>query len=354
LNATLTGLPVGYTITEEEFRTGMANMYPDHEAVWLIDHTDEPYEHDMINLWRTGKIIYEECFPHSAYIQNLVPVYANRDHMKPGNPYASTYANVVATFTDIVCFDHYLYAPQNEYGLGSENNKLTVWLDNLNILSSLCMKNDNDLYAIIQNTDVWNYGDPQYPVTTNMMKFQAYTAMAYGAKALAWFHTGHPKDFITDAEGNRNEMFDMLKETHDGVLAMEPVYMRYTYKSHALVYDEKSPIKTTMEPYQGNKDAAAMKQSSLTDIQAGQKSAVLVGAFEKNVGEGEAFLLVGCKKYLFNTTKEIVATITFKATDPSSILTAYVNGIPTVLEPDENGVYTVNLVDADAVFVTVD
>jgi hypothetical protein len=109
-----------------------------------------------------------------------------------------------------------------------------------------------------------------------------------------------------------------------------------------------------MEPYQGNKDAAAMKQSSLTDIQAGQKSAVLVGAFEKNVGEGEAFLLVGCKKYLFNTTKEIVATITFKATDPSSILTTYVNGIPTVLEPDENGVYTVNLIDADAVLVTVD
>ena len=34
--------------------------------------------------------------------------------------------------------------------------------------------------------------------------------------------------------------------------------------------------------------------------------------------------------------------------------TAYVNGIPSILEPDENGVYTVNIIDADAVFITVD
>jgi len=352
MNGTLTGLPVGYTITEEEFRAGMANMYPDHEAVWLIDHIDEPQHNNMINLWRTGKIIYEECFPHSAYIQNLVPVYASLDHINPDRLYSWTYTNTVATFTDIICFDHYLYAPENDGGLRGAN-RLTCWLDELDILSNWCIQYEKDLYAIIQNTDVWHYGDPQYSVNVDMMKFQAYTAMAYGAKALAWFHTGHPNDFITDAEGNRNEMYDMLKETHDGVLAMEPVYMRYTYKSHALVYDEKSPLSATMEVYQGNKDPKAMKQSSLTDIQVGKKNAVLIGAFDKNVGEGEAFLLVGCNNYRFNKKEVQEATVTFKAVNPDAVITAYVNGIPTVLRPDANGVYTVTIHHTDAVLMTV-
>ncbi|MBQ4065605.1 MAG: hypothetical protein IJD10_05850 [Clostridia bacterium] len=348
-----TGRPFGYTITEEEFRAGIPDTFADHEAVWLIDHVDEPNHNNMINLWRTGKIISEELFPHSAYIMNMLPVYATRDHLEEDPLYTRTYVNAVATFTDILCFDHYLYAPENDYGLGEDNNKLTVWFDNLNILSSLCMEHDKDLYAIIQNIDVWHYDDPQYTVSTDMMKFQAYTAMAFGAKSLSWFHTGHANDFITDAEGNRNEMFDMLKETHDGILAMEPLYMRYTAKSNVLLYDEKSPIKTTMEPYKGNKDPKAMKQSSLTDIQVGKKNAVLIGAFEKNVGEGEAFLLVGCNNYRFNKNEKQEATVTFRAVDPNAVIIAYVNGIPSVLRPDANGVYTVTIHHTDAVLMTV-
>ena len=55
------------------------------------------------------------------------------------------------------------------------------------------------------------------------------------------------------------------------------------------------------------------------------------------VGEGEAFMFVGCNNYRFIGNKEQVATVTFKTADPSAILTAYVKGIPTVLTPDENG-----------------
>ncbi len=354
MNAGYTGLPVSYTITEEDFRAAIPNMYPDHEAVWLIDHTDEPNHYNMINLWRTGKIIAEELFPHSAYIQNMLPVYATRDHLEEDPLYSRTYLNVVGTFNDIICFDHYMYASQNDGGLGAGNNKLSVWLDELNLLSSWCVKYDKDLYAIIQNTDVWNPNTPEYDVSADMMKFQAYTAMAFGAKSLSWFYTGAANCFITDAEGNRNEMFDMLKETHDGVLAMEPVYMRYTYKSHVLLYDEKSPISRTMEVYQGNKDPEAMEQSSLANFTVSENSAALIGAFDKNVGDGEAFLLVGCNNYRFHNNKKQEVTVTFTATDPTSILTAYVNGIPTVLEPDANGVYTVTIHHTDAVFLTVD
>ncbi len=346
-------VPVSTTITEEDFREATVGKVTDHEVIWLIDHRDEPGPNDMINLWRTGKIIHEELFPNSAYIQNLLPNYASGDNADPDRAYSWTYLNAVAAFTDIICFDHYLYAPENDGGLRG-GNKLTCWLDDLDVLSHWCIENDKDLYAIIQNVDVWEPRTPKYDVSADMMKFQAFTAMAYGAKSLSWYYTGYYDCFVVDAEGNRTEMFDKLEETNGAVKAIEPIFMRYTAKSHVLLYDEKSPISQTMEVYQGNKDVNAMVQSSLTDIEVGKKSAVLIGAFEKNVGEGEAFMLVGCNNYRFHNNKEQLVTVTFRTADPSAAVTAYVNGIPTRLTPDENGVYTVEIIDADAVFVTVD
>ena len=70
------------------------------------------------------------------------------------------------------------------------------------------------------------------------------------------------------------------------------------------------------------------------------------------MGEDYAFLFVGCDD-IYAMEGE-TATVTFKTADPAAIVTAYVKGVPTVLDPDENGVYTVAMTGADAVFVTVD
>jgi len=95
-----------------------------------------------------------------------------------------------------------------------------------------------------------------------------------------------------------------------------------------------------------------MTHSALTDLTTGQADFVLVGHYNKNVGEGEAYMFVNCNDIWFKT--ENTATVTFKTADPTSLVTAYVKGIPTLLTPDENGVYTVQIHGADAVFVTVD
>ncbi|MBQ4064662.1 MAG: hypothetical protein IJD10_01035 [Clostridia bacterium] len=348
-------IPNSTLITEEEFRAYIAGKTYDHEAIWFVDHRDEPGSNDMINLWRTGKIIAEEIFPNSIYLQNMLPNLASGDMMRdPDCTYSWTYANTVGTFNDAFSFDHYPYDP-GAGGPGEQNN-LVAWLCDLWVQSSQAASVGSDLINIIHHTDAWNYsGDAiRYQLEANQMKFQAYGSLAFGVKSLMWFYMGTYDTFLIDAEGNPTHFYEKFKETNGDVKALEPVYMRYTAKSHVLAYDEKSPLKTTMEPYQGNKDVTAMKQSSLIDIAVGKKNAVLIGAFEKNVEEGEAFMFVGCNNYRFQNNKEQVATVTFKAADPTAVLTAYVKGIPSVLTPDENGVYTVEIVDADAVFVTVD
>jgi hypothetical protein len=130
--------------------------------------------------------------------------------------------------------------------------------------------------------------------------------------------------------------------------------MRYTAKGNALLYDPKTIIAMKMKPYHGNTDVGGLNQTSLTDITVKKNDAVLIGSFEKNVGDGEAFMLVGCNNYLFPENKEVKATVTFRTADPTALVTAYVKGIPQVLIPDADGVYTVVIERADAVFVTVD
>jgi ketol-acid reductoisomerase len=79
-----------------------------------------------------------------------------------------------------------------------------------------------------------------------------------------------------------------------------------------------------------------MTQSTLTDITIGDSSVMLIGHFEKNVGAGEAFLFMGMNNFRYHNNKEPYAYATFKTADPTSVVIAYVKGIPSLLLPDEN------------------
>ena len=96
-----------------------------------------------------------------------------------------------------------------------------------------------------------------------------------------------------------------------------------------------------------------MDIKTITDLTAGETTkSLLMGYYEKNVGEGEAFLFVNSNTFDFEGSNSETSTVSFRTVSPSSVVTAYVKGIPTILTPVD-GVYTVTVVDADAVFVTV-
>jgi len=332
MNLGFTGVPTDNR-DEEAFRAAIEGKTFDHEAIWLIDHMDEPSHAPMfISLWRNGKIISEEIFPNSAYLMNLLPSLHEE--------YIAAYTDAIAPLCDVVSFDRYVYSTYDVNG----------WLYNLSLNANYCRKANADLYVIGQVVNLEEKG----PLTMNQLKFQLYTAMAYGVKSFTWacWTDGWWKYGMVDSARNKTEQYDFVQEINRDVKALEPVFMRYTAASDVLIWDS-CPAKKTYEDYEGNTDVSAMTQTTLTDIAAGDDSVMLIGHFEKNVGAGEAFLFMGMNNFRYHNDKELYSYVTFKTADPTSEVVAYVKGIPSLLLPDENGMYTVEVFGADAVFVTV-
>jgi len=338
-------------MSEEEFRGIVADITRDHEVVWGVDHMDEPKGESITNYWNTAKVMADTLFPNSDVFMNFNPYYGYADSMEAFLPDLDTYFELFAPLSDIATFDHYIYMTETPHRY-FDYTAIASLLDNLSVFSRYCRRYNQDMIVIAQHSDPWDVAAPKYELTTDQIKFQAYTSMAYGAKGVTWYCTVAWPGFITDEDGTRNEMFDKLEETNGDVKALEPVFMRYSAASDVVLMGDKYSGKKNLTPYQGNTDVSQLTQESLTDLAVDERSAMLVGHFEKNVGEGEAFMFVGLNNYRF--TKDQTASVTFKTADPDAVVTAYIKGEATVLTPDENGFYTVEVVNADAVFVTVD
>ncbi len=347
------GLPHLWSGTEDDYRAKLADVtITDHPALWAIDCFDEPAATRFSAIGIMGKVIQGEALPGVGYFTNLFPNYVNKDQMEIGSykQYIMAYINRVES--DVICYDHYFIDQCNP-----DRTFFAGTLENFNLVSQMCRQSDRDHYVILQVS----HGDTDLPdgrlyLTEEMLKIQAYSAMAYGVKAIAWATwqegrwgwTGAP----LDEEGNLTDIYRSLQSTNAELKALEPIYMRYSWESSAVCCGANSPQKDILSSYAVKNGIKAMKQTVLTDLSSTEDDAVVIGHFTKNVGEGDAFMLVGCDD-IYAMEGE-TATVTFKTADPAAIVTAYVKGVPTVLDPDENGVYTVAIAGADAVFVTVD
>ena len=350
------GFPVSKNMSEEEFRAAVEGKNFDRPNLWCIDFLDEPSRQDLIKLWNTGKIVSEELLPQCGFIMNLVPLYATADDVPEYDKLLDAYCDTVGSVNDIISFDHYIYAPENAHYKIQGESRTTSMLKNFQMLSDRCIENGYDLYAIIQNVDVWK-ADPNtegfYTVSADMMKFQAYIALAFGSKAIVWFETGYPAGTPVNADGTRNEAYDKLEEVNGDVKALEPVYMRYTFDSNVVICGKASrKLRAKIDFYDGSRNPADLKQTAITDVTAGNPDVIVTGHFKKNVGEGDAFMFVPLSTSDFQEGANQTSSISFRTTDPDAVVTAYRRGIPTVLKAVD-GVYTVTINGTDAVFVTV-
>ena len=350
------GIPVSKDMSEEDFRAAVEGKNFDRDNLWCVDFIDEPSVYDIPKYWRTAKIVAEELLPQCGLFMNLLPFYAFADDLRDYERYLDTYFDTVGKSTDIVSFDHYVYAPENEHGKMEFGSPMVSMLKNFEMLSERCRENGHDLCAILQNVDVWKpdvNAEGYYSVSAEMMKFQAYVALAFGSKAIAWFETGYPAGTPVDPDGKRNEMFDKLEEVNGDVEMISPVYMRYSFDSNVVLCGKASrKLKSKIDFYDGSRDPADLKQSAVTDLTAGNTSVLITGHFKKNVGEGDAFMFVPLSESDFQKNTNTVSSVSFRTSSPDAVVTAYRKGIPVRIEPVD-GVYTVEIRNADAAFVTV-
>jgi hypothetical protein len=112
-------------------------------------------------------------------------------------------------------------------------------LENLEIVADACRESGRDLWATLQVT----HRDPEhhaYALTTpKMLRFQAYTAMAFGAKAIIWstFTEGWWKNGVIDSFGNATRHYAKLCDINAELKTLSDAYMTYENKStHFLGY----------------------------------------------------------------------------------------------------------------------
>jgi hypothetical protein len=148
-----------------------------------------------------------------------------------------------------------------------------------------------------------------------------------------------------------------MVEVNAELKAFEPIYMRYTTSNVGYLLNKPVRDEVPTETYDvlsklRQTGIKKIDKTIVTDFAVEGTDVIQVGQFTKNVGEGSALMLLNITDYTYET--KTTAKVTFTVVDHTSVVTAYVKGIPTVLDPDENGVYTVEVSGADPVFLTVD
>ena len=338
-----------------------AEKFEDHPAIAGFHLCDEPHSLDFEQL----EILRAEAqalFPNKLIYINLFP--SGQKYSTYGHPdgsedylyyeYINDYEKTINT--DFISFDQYSYAWSDKWEGGF------YIMEALSILADKSRETDKEFWFIPQVSssinDVW--------VTEQQLRYQVYTAMAFGVKAINWacWNAGwwHANNQVVDSQGNFTEQYEKLKTINHEIKSMSPVYMKYTNVD--TVFSSVSSI-----PYTHEIDSRYklyfdndLDQNAITNIETSDNSTILTGYFEKNLGNGTAFMFANAtdlycgedyvsKKFCYEPND---AKVYFKVSEENVELTAYHRDFAYKLSPDENGVYSLSIPNGEGIFVTID
>lgn len=199
-----------------------AEAFLDHPAIWGIDVGDEPSALDFPYYGKVIDFVNSHFKNQFAYL-NLYPSYGmlatnTPDEIKKQlgtenyEQYIERYCKYVNT--DYICCDYYPYS-----------SNFTDFFNNLITVSNACRKYNRHFWIILQV----NSHRPENTITVNQLRFQAYTALAFGAEVLNWacYTAGWWYNQVLDEDGNQTPQYNRLKQVNSEILALAEKYMRY-------------------------------------------------------------------------------------------------------------------------------
>ncbi len=230
-----------HPLTEYEER---AAKFEDHPAVWGIDIGDEPSCWDFPYY---GKVLekVEEVFPKQFAFINLHPYYAPgpREGEFPvkGALGTASYEDYIDRYcknvpSDYISYDFYYLqpaaGPQKAYA-------------NLRIVADACRDTGRDMWITVQVNSL----DPKAWVTENQLRWQAFSALAYGAQTITWacYTAGWWDNQVVDKDGNKTQQYDKLKKVNSEIHLLSKRYMKYTRKETAFVGFTPAQLKESKE-----------------------------------------------------------------------------------------------------------
>ena len=254
--------------------------FADHPAVWGIDTGDEPSGLEFPHLGRIFEVV-NRLFPNQFANLNLHPVYA----MTPGFNYLQTenYEAYIAEYckhidADYICYDFYVYQG------GMTAAKM---YDNLRIVADACRDTGKSMWITIQV----NSTDPERPMTENQLRFQAYSAMAFGAENIIWacYTAGWWYQNVLDENGEKTEQYDKLKKINGEIRTMAEAYMRFRrVDTHFIGYMPEHPD-MALQP---RKPVDALSIGAFRDVHGENGEQLIAGQMVSRAGDGTAALML--------------------------------------------------------------
>jgi len=199
-----------------------AASFTDHPAIWGIDIGDEPSALDFPHYGRVYdrvNTLFPKQFPYLNLYPNYASVAENSASQTVNQLGTPTYAEHIERYcqcvpADYLCYDFYLYAIN-----------VPKAYENLRIVADACLRTGRSMWIVLQV----NSNRAQEWITENGLRFQAYTAMAFGAENITWacYTAGWWHNQVLDEKGEKTEQYDKLKNVNAELHTIGEEYMKY-------------------------------------------------------------------------------------------------------------------------------
>ena len=211
-----------------------AESFADHPAILGIDIGDEPSSRDFPYYGEVVRLLHEKLPEQFLYL-NIYPSYGMLADSSKEQIEKELGTNTYAAYLQSYCenvdlpylsFDHYMYS--------SDRDRL---VHDLQKAAAFCKKYGKKLFAVLQV----NSREADVFISEDGLRFQAYTALAFGASVVTWacYCAGWWHNQVLDSAGEKTEQYEKLRRVNKSLLRMTEDYMTYRWeKTEQLSFGE--------------------------------------------------------------------------------------------------------------------
>ena len=325
----------------------------DHPAIWMLNLADEPSALDLPYLGELCDLLAKRA-PKSPPYLNLYPNYAsvskNTEKETRNQLGTATYREHIDVYCrtvplDYIAYDFYPYETRP-----ARRRKFYVKMyDNFNVVAEACRRTGRSFWYIPQvNSQVPPKGEDFEPTTENRLRFQAYTAMAFGAEVITWacWSPGWWTNNVLTASGGKTAQYDRLKTVNMELRNFGPRYMRYrSTATHYVGFAATNGLETLGMPLLDRLDTGFF-----FGLRAQEGTPLVVGEMSPRCqGDGSRALFVVASGDPYDSAPA-VRTLSFGVPHERRAEAYGANG-PVELARGPDGTYTIQLAENSAVML---
>ena len=322
----------------------------DHPAIWMLNLCDEPSALDLPYLGEVCDLVAARAPKTPAYL-NLYPNYAsvskNTGDETRNQLGTKTYAEHIDVYCrtvplDYISYDFYVYTPN----LNRRPSLYRQMYDNFNIVADACRRTGRSFWYIPQ---VNSHKTANFePTTRNRLRFQAYTAMAFGTEAISWacWMPGWWTNNVLTVTGEKTAQYERLKTVNAELHRLGPLYMRYrSTTTHYVGFAATNGLETLGKPLLDVLDAAWFR-----DLHTLESTPLVVGEMSpRGKDDGSRALFVVASGDPFDYAPA-VRTLVFSVPQERGVEAFGPQG-PVELDREVDGSYVMRIAENSAVLL---